>query len=47
MRNGHQLCVQRRAEKSVDMNEHCKGIASDAVRAVFKDCYKDSSPFQN
>lgn len=45
VRNGHQLCVQRRAEKSVDMNEHCKGIAADAVKAIFPQCYKDSSPF--
>ena len=46
IRNGHQECVRRRAEKSVAMNSYCKDMAADAVDAVFKQCLDDSSPFR-
>lgn len=47
IRNGHQDCVRRRAEKSVAMNSYCKDIAADAVDVVFKQCYSDKSPFDD
>lgn len=46
IRGGHQECVKRRAEKSVAMNSYCKDVAADAVDAVFKQCYGDSSPLE-
>jgi len=47
IRNGHQECVRRRAEKSVAMNSHCKNMAADSVDVVFAQCYRDTSPFDD
>ena len=44
VRNGHQECVRRRAEKSVAMNPYCKDVARDAVDVVFKECLADQCP---
>lgn len=42
----HRACVRRRAEISVGMNPHCRGLrAKVAVDAVFDRCFADTAPF--
>lgn len=42
----HQTCVKRRAVLSVAMNPNCQcGKAEEAVERVFKQCFKDTKPF--
>jgi inner membrane protease ATP23 len=43
---GHQECVKRRAQKSLEANPHCKAIAADAVKASFLSCYNDKAPLE-
>ena len=42
----HQVCVKRRALKSVLINPNCtKDQAEAAVESAFARCYKDTMPF--
>jgi inner membrane protease ATP23 len=45
MAGGHEKCVKRRANLSVNMNPNCQKVAADAVEAGFGPCYGDKAPF--
>jgi inner membrane protease ATP23 len=47
LKGGHGSCVQRRAQRSLEVDPICREKAAMYVNSVFKECNGDKSPFEH